>query len=169
MKYKLAKITADIQDCYTNRSSALLTFQTPSDGSHKTDFFFLYFVWQRKIWGIYMFAKTIVFEYKPAMTFTPAQDHQVELSISIIHQISCVPEIQSVCFLLYWYVCKRENYTNTFMRGRLWHTKTLSLLFSWNQILHWKNEIVYVNTKKFGFFFFCKSSFSGKKKEYLAF
>lgn len=85
MKYKLAKVTADIQDCYTNRSSALLTFQTPADNSHKTDFFFLYFVWQWKIWGIYMFAKIIVFEYKPAMTFTPAQDHQVELSISIIH------------------------------------------------------------------------------------
>lgn len=48
-----------------------------------------------------MFAKIIVFEYKPAMTFTPAQDHQVELSISIVHKISCIPEIQSVCSLLY--------------------------------------------------------------------
>lgn len=41
MKYKLAEVTADIQDCCTNRSSALLTFQTPSDSSHRADFFFL--------------------------------------------------------------------------------------------------------------------------------
>lgn len=59
-----------------------------------------------------MFAKTIVFGYEPAMPFTPAQDHQVELSISIIHKISCIPEIQSVCFLLYWYAYQRRNYTN---------------------------------------------------------
>lgn len=101
MKYKLAKVIADIQDCYTKRSSALLTFQTPSDSSHRTDLFFLYFAGQWKIQGIYMFAKIMVFQYKPAVTFTPAQDHQVELSISIVHQISCIPEIQSVCSLLY--------------------------------------------------------------------
>lgn len=99
MKYKLAKVTADIQDCYTNRSSTLLSFQTPSDSSHRIDLFLLCFVWQWKIWGIYMAAKIIVFENKPAMTFTPAQDHQVELSISIVHKISRIPEIQSVCSL----------------------------------------------------------------------
>lgn len=57
-------------------------------------------LYDSEIYGEFMFAKIIVFEYKPAMTFTPAQDHQVELSISIVHKISCIPEIQSVCSLL---------------------------------------------------------------------
>lgn len=51
--------------------------------------------------ALYLFSKPIIFGYEPAVSFTPAQDHQVELSISIVHKISCIPEIQSVCFLLY--------------------------------------------------------------------
>lgn len=66
--------------------------------------------------AFYLFAKAADFRYKPAMPFTPAQYHQVELSVSIVHKISCIPEIQSVCFLLYWYACKRQNYTDIFLK-----------------------------------------------------
>lgn len=60
--------------------------------------------------ALYLFAKAIIFEYEPAMSFTPAQDHQVELSISIVHKISCVPAIQSVCF---------SNGTDTLIKDKI--------------------------------------------------
>lgn len=65
---------------------------------------------------LHLFAKTTDIGYEPAMPFTPAQDHQVELAISIVHKISCIPEMQSICFLLYWYAYKVQNCTNMFMK-----------------------------------------------------
>lgn len=84
----------------TLRSSALLSYQTFSNSSGRADCFSSYMTVKDMV-ALYLFAKTIIFGYEPAMPFTPAQDHQVELSISIVHKISCIPEIQSVCFLLY--------------------------------------------------------------------
>lgn len=96
--------TPSIQVCYTKgttRSSALLSFQTFSNSSGRDDYSSSSYMTVKDTVALYLFAKTIIFGYKPAMPFTPAQDHQVELSISIVHKISCIPEIQSVCFLLY--------------------------------------------------------------------
>lgn len=145
MDYKLAKVAADIQDCYTNRRSALLTFQTPSDSSHKTYLFFLNFVWQRyKRYG--EFIRLLKSQFLNTNLPWPSPQHKI-IKLNF-------PFPLSTRFLVYLkYKVFALNHTNMSIKEKIIQT------YLWKKVVTYKNYFSSVFLK-------CKF-YLEKKKLYL--